>query len=270
MSALLPLLLLLALLLPGVLARTTLRRAELDDAPWVRQLVDSLAWAAALHALAHGLGLLLERGAGMALPPGGVLLALLAPEAAVQTDALDRLAGSGGLAALALHEGLALTLGAALPAGLRRLARRWRWLGRRLRLDAPRAHSLRHSWQRLLGASDFPSDRRPDLVLVSTVVDLAGQPWLHKGVLDEFLLGRDGQLDRLILQQAVRRPLGVEPAAGRAPRFEPIDGDCLVLRGEEISTLQVEYVRLERGADTPAHLPPPEDEAEAFAPTVPI
>jgi hypothetical protein len=65
-----------------------------------------------------------------------------------------------------------------------------------------------------------------------------------------FFVGPDGQLDRLVLQNVPRRPIGNDK--GKAPpvsdvgvnRFYDVDGDSFVLRYSEAITLNIQYVRM--------------------------
>jgi hypothetical protein len=88
----------------------------------------------------------------------------------------------------------------------------------------------------------------PDFI--SAIVEVAKEAVLYVGILDDFYFDSEGQLDRLILQQVLRRPLSkdksVEPsgAGEEKERFYPIDGDNFVLRYSEAITLNVQYVKL--------------------------
>jgi hypothetical protein len=268
MTLALPTLLLLLALLPGWLARSRIRHVgsrTRDDAPVAQAWTEALAWAGGLHAALVGLGSL----AGLPLVPAGVVLKLLSPEPAAQTVALDAIAAQAS--GVALYGAAAVALAHFGPTLARSLIVRYR-LDRRCTRFGALLRPSRSSWYYLLSGADFAADALPDLVAVSTVVDVAGQPWLYKGILDEYFLDRDGQLDRLILQQVMRRPLQAErtatPSARPQDRFEPVDGDCVVLRYGELSTLQVEYIRLSRTAE---RSPPPLARSDdAFAPTQPV
>jgi hypothetical protein len=270
MTLALPALVLALALLPGWLARSRIRHIEghgRDHTPLAQAWAEALLWAGVLHAGLLGLGSL----SGVPLVPAGVVLKLLSPEPAVQTGALAALgAQASGIAA---YGAVLVAIAHFGPSIARRLIVRHRLDRRGARFGALLRPS-RASWYYLLSGADFAADALPDLVVVTTVVDVAGQPWLYKGILDEYFIDRDGQLERLILQQVVRRPLATgQPAAASArpqDRFEPVEGDCVVLRYSEISTLQVEYIRLNRAAELPPHLPPPAADADAFAPTQPV
>jgi hypothetical protein len=118
-------------------------------------------------------------------------------------------------------------------------------------------------WYYLLSGADFDEGDVPDFIVVSAIVDVAGAPYLYMGVLEDYFLNEEGGLDRLILQQVMRRPLRCdklpEEKDRNLARFYPIDGDYFVLRYSEAITLNVEYVKFEstiadssRSSETPA------------------
>lgn len=294
MTLLLPSLLLLVALLPGWVARHRIRQVDghgPGDVPLAQAGLEALIWAAGLHALSFGLtfGLTsaLTRSIGTATasvtavtsitstpagPTAALWLALLSPDAAAQTGAL--IAASPHLGALAGHLGGVAALALLLPAALRRLITRLRLDRRRSRwaalLRAPQA-----PWYYLFSGADFAADAVPDLVAVSAVLEVAGQPWLYKGIVDEYFVDRDGRLDRLVLQQVVRRPVGpglpaARAVAGRGEALESVDGDCVVLRCDEASLLRVEYIRLARTGEPPSRQPPADLLGQGFEPTQPV
>ncbi|MDB5935445.1 MAG: hypothetical protein JWQ01_2789 [Massilia sp.] len=105
-------------------------------------------------------------------------------------------------------------------------------------------------WYYLLTPADFEMHDEPDFIVISAIVDVAGAAVLYVGVLDEFFVNSDGQLDRLVLQEVMRRPIAADktpatPDDGPVPpRFYDIDGDYFVLRYSEAITLNVRYVKL--------------------------
>jgi len=135
-----------------------------------------------------------------------------------------------------------------------------RWLITRGRLDrfdywlAPVVRFNDAPWYYLLTGADFPANELPDLIKVSAIVDVAGEPYLFQGFLDDFYFNPDGELDRLVLEEASRRPLkedklplgSSEQAHALTPdeRFYPVDGDYFVLRYSEAITLNVVYIKL--------------------------
>ena len=84
------------------------------------------------------------------------------------------------------------------------------------------------------------------------MVEFKEGSYLYTGVLDDYEVNEDGQLDRLLLVQAQRRTLGSDREYDAEndkyledkTRFYPIAGDVFVLRYEEIKTLNVSYLAL--------------------------
>lgn len=94
---------------------------------------------------------------------------------------------------------------------------------------------------------------------MSAVVEVGKDAFLYVGVLDEFYVDADGQLDRLVLQGVARRPIATDKPAPAATdvervaqsRFYDVDGDSFVLRYSETITLNIQYVRLRAHSVTP-------------------
>ena len=244
MNLALPAIVVFLLLLPGFVARSRIKRVEratLDYSPFGQVVTEAVAWAGALHLLwitaMHLLTPLRWRA--------DVALHLLSADPHVQTAALDAVAAQAS--GVALYFGSLLAAAYLLPMACRRAISRWR-------LDrdgAPLSGVLRFSgapWYYLLSSADFPADDVPDFVSVSAIVDVANQPYLYIGLLEDYFLNPDGALDRVILQQVMRRPLASDKANGSSERdlsrFYPIDGDYFVLRYSEMRTLNVEYIKL--------------------------
>lgn len=92
------------------------------------------------------------------------------------------------------------------------------------------------------------------MVLISAIVEVAKEAVLYVGVLDEFYVDSEGQLDRLVLQNVARRPLSKDKSVAEAndgnvvgtelARFYEVDGDSFVLRYSETITLNIQYVTL--------------------------
>ncbi|HWW05449.1 hypothetical protein [Collimonas sp.] len=134
------------------------------------------------------------------------------------------------------------------------------WLAPWLRFnDAP--------WYYLLTGADFDEERRPDLIAVSAIVNVAGQAVLFTGILQDYFFDTNGNLDRLILQQVMRRPLVADKENDATveqdlARFYGVDGDYFVLRYSEAITLNVEYLKIAKvRAEAPLDGAPPANAA---------
>jgi hypothetical protein len=108
-------------------------------------------------------------------------------------------------------------------------------------------------WYYLLTGADFKNPRDVDYIQISAVVDVAGEPVLFTGVLDDFFFTADGQLDRLVLEAVARRPFKQDKGeeAPSPERFYSVDGDYFVIRYSEAITLNVEYVMLQPISGSP-------------------
>lgn len=241
MNLALPALIVFIVLLPGFVFRSGLKRAEsvsLDFSPFGRVVAESVLWAAILHCA----WIILSALFGYRFDPV-VLMGMLSAHPARQADA-------AGIAAdqflrISVYFGSLLVVANLAPVFIRhtisafRLDRESARFGSIFRFyDAP--------WHYLLTGADFERDDAPDLIYVSAIVEVAKEAVLYVGVLNDFYFDKDGQLDRLILQNVKRRPISADKdGAGAAPeRFYPVDGDNFVLRYSEAVTLNIQYVKL--------------------------
>jgi hypothetical protein len=245
MNIALPALIVFALLLPGFIARARFKlveRQSLDYAPFGRIVTNAVLTATALHFVwILIIQMLMDRQIDFEL-----LLGLMSSSTGAQEKAIARLAPQAG--DVACYFGSLLAFSALAPAGISKLIVRYgldrqgRWFSWMFRFDeAP--------WYYLLKGTDFSTQDRPDLIRVSALVDVAGAPVLYVGVLNEFFVDSEGCLERLVLENVVRRPFGrdkKEASTPQAERFYPIDGKFFVLRYAEAITLNVEYVKLEK------------------------
>ena len=251
-------LLVFLLLLPGFLFRTYFKRAEkivLDVKPFGQAAIDAFLAAIVLDLVWYWIAVLVT-GTRADFP---TLFTLIAGEKSAELEsAIARIAADPWRPGLFFVTLFAFSVLAAFL--LRRIVTRWR-LDRRgaalanfLRFDTP--------WYYLFTGYDRASP--PNGVAIGAVVTLGGTAYLYTGVLVEYFLDDQGQLNRLVLASAARRPLSedalqddegltdewveTERRVGEAgpaeERFYPIEGDYFVLRYSEISTLNVRYLDL--------------------------
>lgn len=201
----------------------------------------------------------------------------------VQVDTLVRLLTSGARPedyAVISRDALWIAgyFGGALG-GAMSLAAMLRAVVSRLGLDRPSSRLAwlfrfrKAPWYYLLSGRD--QAKTPDLIQIAALVNVGGQPYLYQGFLESYYFDEPGQLDRLVISQASRRPLskdadlpGVstpgsgdwrarladfllgQPTRKTKNRFYPIVGDYFVLHYDEIITLNVRYIEL---TDSPAN-----------------
>lgn len=243
MNVALPALIVFLLLLPGFIIRTRLKRAErssLDFSPFSQVVAEAVLWSL----LAHLLWLVLSAAVFKQHFEPLVLMKLLSSAPQSQTDAALSVANRfNWIGSYFVSLFLASFL---LPALVR-------WVTSKYRLDrsgAPLAFLFRFHdapWYYLLTGADFAEEDAPDAIVVSAIVEVAKEAVLYVGVLDEFYVDAEGQLDRMVLQGVSRRPVAAD-RSGRAEeeleRFYQVDGDSFVLRYSEAITLNIQYVRL--------------------------
>ncbi|CAJ2826876.1 DUF6338 family protein [Burkholderia pseudomallei] len=125
-----------------------------------------------------------------------------------------------------------------------RLDHPWFPLYEKVRGDAP--------WNYLFRGIDVTTSK-PDAIVVAALVTLKDTTLLYTGLLVDYELTANGDLDRIMIANAARRRLNDDAKGSDADRmspsnierFYPIEGDCLVLRSSEITTLNIKYLVLE-------------------------
>lgn len=256
MNIALPAVVFFFLALPGFLFRSRLKRAEqtsVDYSPFGRVVMEAVLWGAGLHIVWLLLGAYVF-GEAFRID---TLLELLSSAHEEQSSAFAKIqANQGGVARYFFSLYAAAFV---VPTVIRSAITRWRLD----RYDSPLSGLFRFNqapWYYLLTAADFPSTADVDYIQVAAVVDVAGEPILFTGVLDDFFFDADGQLDRLILEAVTRRPFNrdkVDANPGEAgpilDRFYSVDGDYFVIKYEEVITLNIQYIKwkpLDEAADT--------------------
>jgi hypothetical protein len=263
MTVAFPALVIFLILLPGFIARSRIKRVErqvLDYSPFGQVVSEAVVWAGSLHIV----WVLLAQWLNGAELNVEIVLQLLSTDTAVQGQALSHVAGQAGK--VTTYFSTLLAAAYLLPSGIR-----WAISARRLDRLGSRWNSLfRFSgapWYYLLSGADFDAGNTPDLIAVSAVVNVAGSPYIYTGLLDEYFIDQSGNLDRIVLQQVMRRPLTADkmPETGgrEQERFYPVEGDYFVLRYSEAITLNIEYIKLKEELSVPAGVSPAEQSTEA-------
>lgn len=244
MNVALPALIVFFLLLPGFIFRTNLKRAErtsLDFSPFGQVVAEAILWALALHLFWLSVSHFLFKHDFEPV----VLMKLLSSAPAPQSDATDAVGRQFGW--VAAYFATLISVSYVLPKLVRYVIIQYRLD----RADAPFSGIFRfhHApWYYLLTGADFTLEDAPDFIVVSAIVEVGKEAVLYVGVLDEFYVDAEGQLDRLVLQGVARRPIGADKPGVDVDvpesRFYAVDGDSFVLRYNEAITLNIQYVRL--------------------------
>jgi hypothetical protein len=270
MNVALPALIVFLLLLPGFIARSRFKRAErisLDYSPFGQIVTEAMLW----NCVFHPLWLLASAWLfGRTLQPL-LLLELLSSDSASQAKAIQGIAVQFSWICAYF---LSLYIGAwVVPNGFRLMITRFRLDRANAGWFVPWLRFNQAPWYYLLSGADFDEEQQPDLIAVSAIVNVAGQAVLFTGILDNFFVDANGSLDRLILEQVMRRPLSADKPDGATTaeelkRFYVVEGDYFVLRYSEAITLNIEYIRMDKVMEeAPPELAPSTDatsEADAL------
>ena len=250
MNVALPAVVIFFVLLPGFILRSRLKRVErtsLDFSPFGEVVAEAIVWSVLAHCVWLALAYVILGQTFQSL----VLLKLLSGAVTVQEDAATAFAAS--FWRVTSYFLSLLIVAFVFPLALREIITRYR-----LDRSASRFSYIfrfhKAPWYYLLTGADFAADEAPDMIMISAIVEVGKEAVLYVGVLDEFYVDSEGQLDRFVLQNVARRPLsrdkptaytndGVEAVIEQA-RFYDVDGDSFVLRYSEIITLNIQYVRL--------------------------
>lgn len=212
MNLALPALIVFALLLPGFVFRSGWKRAErqsLDYSPFGHVVTGGVICACVLHAVWltcawYGSSLRLDTQ---------FLVDLLSASPNAQKDGIAAASSRDGMIAFYFGTMIAFALG--FPPICRWVVRRLGWDSRSSRLsflfrldEAP--------WYYFLKGADFPHKQQPDLIYATAIVNAAGTAMLYRGVVDDFHVGPDGELDRLILSNTTRRLLSADKPNGNS------------------------------------------------------
>jgi hypothetical protein len=92
-----------------------------------------------------------------------------------------------------------------------------------------------------------------DFVKLAVTLPHVGSTYLYYGILEDFFLTDDGQLERIVLSSVVRRKLEAddlitgndqERSSDITHRFYEILGDRLILKYTDITSLNIEYYKI--------------------------
>jgi hypothetical protein len=249
MNVAFPALFLFLVVLPGFLFRQFFQRNEVrnfDHTPFSAAVLKALLCAAAFNLfgglVAYASGYEIRLGDVIRLLVGGAS-ALKDLEARLDWFNMHPITGVGYFA---LVNAAALISAFTWRAIVQQyeLDRQGNWFSKFVRSDAP--------WYYLFSGLDHPKEDAIDGALIAAVVEFKEGSFLYTGILDDYEVNAEGQLDRIMLVQAQRRKLeddrhfdpAIEQFVDRQSRFYPIAGDVFVLRYAEVKTFNVTYLSL--------------------------
>lgn len=244
MNVALPALIIFLVLLPGFIVRTRFKLVEsssVDYSPFGRVVITAILWAG----LGHTLWLTASHLVFHRTLDTAVFLRLLSSDPH-QSHAIAAVADD--IKWVARYFGSLFAAAYFIPPIIRILITRCR-LDRDEAALSPLFRFHQAPWYYLLTGADFKKDEVPDFISVSAIVNIADEAILYTGILNEFFVDKNGTLDRLVLQQVVRRPAELNNIADRravqdASQYYEVDGDYFVLRYSEAITLNIEYIKL--------------------------
>lgn len=112
-----------------------------------------------------------------------------------------------------------------------------RWAVKKFQLDRYHFFRIDSPWYYL-----FKGEGQADGVKIAATMEIAGNSFLYVGILAGFFINKEGDLDRLVLISAARRPLERDKDTSSEPtRFYPLDGHYFILKYAEMKNLNVEY-----------------------------
>jgi hypothetical protein len=258
-----PALLIFVLVLPGVILRYTYARGtwKWNSATSIQSLGDEVAYSVVIAGALHLLW------TWVVSPIGDVdlqsVLTLLAGTGSGTRDDFQA-AISSATDHPYMVSGYFLSLyitSACIGYGTHILVRKCHW-DRKTRLLR-----FKNDWHYLLSGEILEFDElpyeagEPDGVYLSAVVKHGAGDFLYRGIVADWTLDRDGELDRVLLRLVHRRQLSNDREAGqeRDPgdvnyvgdaRYYDIEGQYFILRYSEMVTVNIEYLLLDPEPET--------------------
>ena len=119
-----------------------------------------------------------------------------------------------------------------------------------------------NEWYYLLTIDPLRTKPSPDIrilapnideLYLAVVLDVGGGPILYYGRLTDYFLKPAGQLDWFVLTNVVRRKFGADREPGKDhssgglgdDRFYPVEGTYVIIRCSDVSSINIECIRLE-------------------------
>lgn len=132
----------------------------------------------------------------------------------------------------------------------------------RFQLDKFSIFEIDSPWYYLFKGYDW-EDGKPSAVRIAATVEMGGKCFLYVGILEKFFLTTEGNIDRLVITNAMRRKIKKDKDPKETDkdkdqketnkgdntdllkRFYPIDGDYFVLKYSEVKNLNVQFLKID-------------------------
>lgn len=93
-------------------------------------------------------------------------------------------------------------------------------------------------------------EKDAQIIKLSCLQDLKNASYLYYGILEDFYLDKNGQLDRIVLSDVYRRKLDAdkqstdtrEDDSPDTLRFYQVDGDRFILKYQQLANINIEYL----------------------------
>lgn len=123
-----------------------------------------------------------------------------------------------------------------------------RFLINRYQLDKFSIFEIDSPWYYLFKGYDW-EDGKPSAVRIAATLEMGGKCFLYVGILEKFFLTTEGNIDRLVITNAMRREItkdkDTREETDLLKRFYPIDGDYFVLKYSEVKNLNVQFLKID-------------------------
>ncbi|MDH5824320.1 hypothetical protein QFW77_15195 [Luteimonas sp. RD2P54] len=230
-------------LVPGVLFVAglsrlyTTRTPSLFDGQISLGIVGSVVAAIAMHSLCIAIANVITPYLGIPAPDASQAISLLLSDS--RSDRVEQLINDAG--------------------------RTWRYVSAYFIFASISAFILGKCANRLIKLNrranwyDLLRDEDADFIWLTTDIDVGGDTYLYAGMVKDFKIASDGELERVVLLGAVRRPI-------RRPSQSEIDehresynergwieipGEYVILRMSEARTINIDYWYLEQEREDP-------------------
>lgn len=241
MNVAFPALLIFLLILPGLIFNSTFYKIEntpLTYVPFTSKTIIS----AVVTLILHTLGLLILTYFTNHPLNAWPLLTLISGAQGKEYSAVLSSLNMSQILFFALYLLIIYFLAFICGYAVRSLIVKWRW-------DRLSVFEIDSPWYYLFKGYDW-EDGNPGGVQIAAILEMGGSCFLYVGILEKFFLNVDGNIDRLVLTNAMRREIKNDKKPNESEtdllkRFYPIDGNYFVLKYSEVKNLNVQFLKID-------------------------